>query len=72
MKKLIWSVIRGYQILISPMLGTRCRFHPSCSHYAMQAIEQEGVFKGIALSIKRLLKCHPFHDGGYDPIVGEK
>lgn len=66
------SVIRGYQLLISPMLGTRCRFHPSCSTYAMQAIEHEGVLKGLALSIKRLSKCHPFHNGGYDPIVGEK
>lgn len=68
MKILMIQAIRGYQLLISPMLGTRCRFHPSCSCYAMEAIEKKGFFHGIVISTKRLLKCHPFHRGGFDPV----
>jgi uncharacterized protein len=63
----LW-LLRGYQWWISPLLGPRCRFQPTCSNYAMQAIERFGVFKGAYLAARRLLRCHPFHPGGYDPI----
>jgi putative membrane protein insertion efficiency factor len=61
-------LIRVYQIVISPILGPACRYEPSCSEYACQAIERHGIFKGAWLAIKRLLRCHPFHCGGYDPV----
>jgi putative membrane protein insertion efficiency factor len=66
-KWLIW-VIKLYQYLISPLLGNRCRFYPSCSHYAESAIERFGVFRGSWLIVRRCLKCHPWHPGGEDPI----
>ena len=68
MRQLITGPIRGYRRFISPLLGTNCRFHPSCSEYALCAVEQHGVIKGVYLSARRLIKCHPFHDGGYDPV----
>lgn len=60
--------IRLYQWLISPLLGPRCRFHPSCSHYAIEAIEKHGMMRGFWLATKRIAKCHPGHPGGYDPV----
>jgi putative membrane protein insertion efficiency factor len=60
--------IRVYQQAISPLLGPRCRFHPTCSCYAADAIGRYGVVKGGALSLRRLAKCHPLNPGGYDPI----
>jgi putative membrane protein insertion efficiency factor len=68
MKKLAKICIRLYQILLSPVLGPACRFEPTCSEYAYQAISTHGVIKGGWLSIKRILRCHPFHAGGYDPV----
>ncbi|MDQ2993811.1 MAG: membrane protein insertion efficiency factor YidD [Pseudomonadota bacterium] len=65
-KTVLFGLIRGYQLLISPVLGQRCRFHPTCSHYATQAIMQHGTSKGLWLSLRRLMKCHPFHPGGID------
>nr|WP_084503112.1 membrane protein insertion efficiency factor YidD [Desulfatirhabdium butyrativorans] len=62
------ALIRGYQIAISPLLGDHCRFYPSCSHYAYQAIGKYGIFKGGYLAVLRLLKCHPFHPGGVDQV----
>jgi len=62
------SAIRSYQIFLSPFLGGHCRFQPSCSQYADEAVAQHGVFKGMAKTAARLLKCHPFHPGGYDPV----
>ncbi|MDJ0886813.1 MAG: membrane protein insertion efficiency factor YidD [Desulfobacterales bacterium] len=62
------QVIRGYQSLVSPIIGPCCRFHPSCSAYALEAIGRHGVFKGAWLVTRRLLKCHPFHPGGFDPV----
>ena len=64
---LIW-IIRFYQKFISPMFPQTCRFYPTCSAYFIQALEKYGFFKGSFLGIKRVLKCHPFHPGGYDPL----
>ena len=63
----LW-LLRGYQVMISPLLGQTCRFSPSCSNYSMQAIERFGFFKGVYLTAARLLRCHPFNPGGYDPV----
>ena len=67
-KKIIIGIIKFYQQAISPWKTPCCRFVPSCSEYAVLAIEKYGLTKGILLSSKRLLKCHPFHAGGYDPV----
>jgi len=64
----ILLIIRAYRYFLSPLLGDNCRFYPSCSGYAEQAIRQYGLLKGTYLSLKRLAKCHPFHDGGFDPV----
>jgi putative membrane protein insertion efficiency factor len=61
-------LIRGYQVIISPVLGPACRFYPTCSDYAVQALTRYGVIKGSYLAGKRLLRCHPFHPGGVDPV----
>lgn len=68
MKKICLFLIRFYQKAISPYIGAHCRFTPTCSQYALIAITRYGVFKGIYLAIRRILKCHPFHKGGYDPV----
>lgn len=61
-------LIKIYQRLLSPILGTHCRFQPSCSHYAIEAIKTHSVMKGTWLTVKRILKCHPLHEGGHDPV----
>lgn len=68
MKMLLIGIIRFYQRAISPLLPNSCRFYPTCSEYAVQAVEKYGVLKGLYMGIKRVLKCHPFHPGGYDPV----
>ena len=68
LKKIIILLIRGYQIFISPIMPGKCRFYPTCSTYFVQAVEKYGPFKGSLLGIKRILKCHPFNKGGYDPL----
>ena len=68
MQKLLMLLIRGYRTLISPLLGNHCRFYPSCSHYAYDAIQHHGALKGSWLAGTRLLRCHPWHPGGYDPV----
>jgi len=68
MKKIVLSLIKGYKIAISPLLGNHCRFHPSCSEYTYQAIKKYGLLQGVYLGVKRLLKCHPFHPGGVDLV----
>jgi len=68
LKQIFILLVKGYQFLISPLLGNNCRFYPSCSQYMIQAIERFGIIKGIYLGIKRLSKCHPWHEGGMDPI----
>ncbi|AYV11783.1 MULTISPECIES: membrane protein insertion efficiency factor YidD [Shewanella] len=65
---LIIKAIRAYQLLISPLLGPRCRFNPTCSHYAIEAVRVHGTIKGSWFAIKRILKCHPLHPGGSDPV----
>ena len=66
---IIQLIIRAYRLLISPLLpANTCRFYPSCSQYAQEALERHGTFKGIILIVKRILRCHPFHPGGYDPV----
>lgn len=70
MKRVLLIVIRWYQRHISPYKpgGRTCRFYPTCSEYAAQAIEKYGVLRGVVMAGKRILKCHPFHPGGYDPV----
>jgi putative membrane protein insertion efficiency factor len=71
-RKLLLLMIRGYQLAISPLLGARCRFYPSCSCYAHTAIERFGMLRGLGLSARRIARCHPFCEGGYDPVPDEK
>jgi len=68
MKQVLLACIHFYQIYISPLLGPHCRFYPTCSHYACEAIESWGPLRGFLMGIGRLLRCHPFHPGGYDPV----
>jgi putative membrane protein insertion efficiency factor len=62
------AIIRFYKYFISPLLGSNCRFYPSCSSYSLEALQRHGALIGSYLSLKRLLKCHPFHQGGIDPV----
>jgi putative membrane protein insertion efficiency factor len=68
MRFVLKYLIRGYQLAISPLLGPRCRFYPSCSQYAIEAIEAHGALRGMWLAIKRISRCHPWHEGGFDPV----
>jgi hypothetical protein len=68
MKKLLLFLLRAYQWCISPFLGQNCRFYPSCSQYAAEAIQEHGAIKGSALAARRLCKCHPWNPGGFDPV----
>ncbi|MCC6134890.1 MAG: membrane protein insertion efficiency factor YidD [Candidatus Contendobacter sp.] len=68
MRTVLIALIRVYQWLISPWLGNHCRFYPSCSEYAREAIERYGAVRGVWLAIRRLLCCHPWHPGGIDPV----
>ncbi|WP_291259689.1 membrane protein insertion efficiency factor YidD [Fusobacterium sp.] len=72
MKKIILLLIRFYQKYISIFLGKNCRFYPTCSAYTYEAIERFGIIKGGYLGVRRILKCHPFHPGGYDPVPEKK
>jgi putative membrane protein insertion efficiency factor len=67
-KKAAVILIRIYQYCVSPLLGNVCRFYPSCSEYAAEAIMRHGIIMGLWLAVKRISKCHPFHPGGYDPV----
>ncbi len=72
MKNLIIKIIRFYQKKISPLFGPKCRFYPTCSQYAVEAVEKHGVIKGSILAIARLLRCNPLFSGGYDPVPEKK
>ena len=71
MQKIILSLIKFYKLFISPVLGSHCRYEPSCSEYTHQAISAYGIFKGSWIGVKRICRCHPWHEGGYDPIPDE-
>jgi putative membrane protein insertion efficiency factor len=68
MTRVLLGLIRGYKRFISPLLPRACRFYPSCSTYAAEAIERHGTVRGIMLAARRIARCHPFHPGGYDPV----
>ena len=72
MKKITIFLVKAYQITISPLIGSNCRFQPTCSQYMIEAIDNHGVMKGLSLGIKRICKCHPFGSSGYDPVPKEK
>ncbi|MGM0875016.1 MAG: membrane protein insertion efficiency factor YidD [Bacillota bacterium] len=72
MKHLFIALIRFYQKFISPITPPTCRFYPTCSHYGLEAFRRFGVIKGSYLTVKRMLKCHPFHPGGIDPVPEKK
>lgn len=71
MKYLVISIIKVYQKIISPLTPPSCRFYPTCSHYGVEAVEKHGALKGTYLAVKRILRCHPFNEGGYDPVPEE-
>lgn len=68
MTKIALGLIRAYQLLIAPLISPCCRFAPSCSQYAAEALRTYGLVKGLGLTLRRLLRCHPFHPGGWDPV----
>ena len=71
MRQVITGVLRGYRYLISPLLGPTCRFYPTCSSYAIEAIERHGVTRGAWLTLRRLIRCNPWHPGGVDMVPDE-
>ena len=68
MRAILRALIRAYQLLVSPFLGPRCRYHPSCSHYALEALELHGAWRGSWLAARRIGRCHPLREGGFDPV----
>ena len=68
MRKLIVAILRLYKLALSPMLPSACRYYPSCSDYMRQAVEKYGPVRGVWMGIKRIARCHPFHQGGLDPV----
>ncbi len=72
LRKGVIGSLRGYQYVVSPLIGHRCRFFPSCSDYAIEALETHHLVKAVMLITWRLLRCHPFGPGGYDPVIANK
>ena len=70
-RKLLILPIRFYRYFLSPWIGRSCRFNPTCSAYAIEAIERHGALRGLSLAVRRIGRCHPFADGGYDPVPGK-
>lgn len=68
MKTILLVLVRAYQYVLRPLLGAHCRFYPSCSEYACEAIERHGAVRGSWLATRRIARCHPYHPGGYDPV----
>jgi uncharacterized protein len=66
--RLLMLIVAGYRRMVSPLLMPRCRFAPSCSEYALQALAEHGALRGGWLAVRRIVRCHPFHPGGYDPV----
>lgn len=70
MRRLAMLLIRGYSLLISPFLGNNCRYYPTCSAYTQEAVQLHGIWRGIWLGLRRIGRCHPWHEGGIDPVPG--
>jgi putative membrane protein insertion efficiency factor len=68
MRTFLIAILKGYKLVISPLLPSACRYYPTCSEYMREAIAKRGVMSGIWMGVKRLCRCHPFHEGGYDPV----
>ena len=71
-QRILMALVRAYQVLISPMLGGACRFEPTCSGYALQALERHGAAAGSYLAVRRIARCHPWCDGGHDSVPADK
>ena len=71
MQKLLMALVKGYRLLLSPWLGSSCRFEPTCSAYSLQALEQYGAAVGSYMTVHRLLRCHPWCEGGHDPVPAQ-
>ncbi|HKC38426.1 MAG TPA: membrane protein insertion efficiency factor YidD [Gemmatimonadales bacterium] len=67
-RRIVMALIHGYQVTLSHLVFTQCRFEPSCSRYTHEAVDRYGALKGSWLGVRRILRCHPFHPGGYDPV----
>lgn len=72
LSRVLCGLIRFYQVCISPLFSPSCRFYPTCSNYALEAIQKHGPFKGLYLAVKRILRCNPYCKGGYDPVPEKK
>ncbi|MDY6988664.1 MAG: membrane protein insertion efficiency factor YidD [Thermodesulfobacteriota bacterium] len=68
MRLVLLVLIRAYQYILSPILAPACRFYPTCSQYAFEAVERHGAFRGSWMAVRRILRCHPYHPGGFDPV----
>lgn len=68
MQSLVVGVLRAYKVCLSPFLPSACRYYPTCSDYMREAVERYGALRGVWLGTRRLLRCHPFHEGGFDPV----
>ena len=68
LRRAMIGLLRAYQLIVRPWLGQRCRFHPGCSSYAIEALDKHGVLRGSWLAMRRIARCHPFHPGGHDPV----
>lgn len=68
MQRIVIAALRGYKLVVSPLLPSACRYYPTCSEYMLDAVAKHGVLKGLWIGLKRLGRCHPFHAGGYDPV----
>jgi hypothetical protein len=71
-QRVLIGLIRFYQVFLSPFMGNQCRFTPTCSHFAKEAVQTHGAWKGAWLALRRIGRCHPWHPGGYDPVPPSK
>ena len=68
MQRIVIAVLRAYKVVVSPLLPSACRFYPTCSEYMIEAVGKHGTLRGIWMGVKRVGRCHPFHEGGFDPV----